>query len=142
MNVAQGQIIRTFQPCRPSSAENDRIQMRRCRLYTGGCGPDLFDPVLRSLLNKFPICYQSRSNEPGADGLRQAHRRGMATEQHSVGSRRTTTETMQCRGSIFLEVDIEDTSKELPWSGGGRGHLAVSGRPVLRGCRARDGRER
>ena len=26
--------------------------------------PDLFDPVLRLLLNKFPICYQSRSNEP------------------------------------------------------------------------------
>ena len=25
--------------------------------------PDLFDPVLRSLLKKFPICYQSCSNE-------------------------------------------------------------------------------
>ena len=55
----------------------------------------------------------------GVDGLRQAHRRGTATEQHSVGSRRTTTETVQCRGSIFLEVDIEDSSKEPPWSGGG-----------------------
>ena len=55
----------------------------------------------------------------GADGLRQAHGRGTATEQHSVGSRGTTTETVQCRGSIFLEVDIEDTSKEPPWSGGG-----------------------
>ena len=50
----------------------------------------------------------------GADVCGKLTRRGTAAEQHSVGSRGTTTETVQCRGSILLEVDIEDTSKEPP----------------------------
>ena len=36
-----------------------------CAMFTTNLDcPDLFDPVLRPLLNKFPICYQSCSNEP------------------------------------------------------------------------------
>ena len=45
--------------------------------------------------------YEHIARGPGADGWRQAHRRGTAAEQHSVGSRGTTTETVQCRRSIL-----------------------------------------
>ena len=44
--------------------------------------------------------YECVARGPGADGLRQAYRLGTAAEQHSVGSRGTTTKTARCRRSI------------------------------------------